>query len=119
MRESRESTSVVEAGLDRRLLERVLEAAAGCPPRDRIRAGLEAAIDIAELDPEAAREALWTLCADRGALERLERCLDAETERATLALGAAIHLARAELASPAPDLRARVPELLRWLEGSW
>jgi hypothetical protein len=40
-------------------------------------------------------------------------------ERATLAIGAAIQIASAELASVAPDLRGRTDELLCWLEGAW
>ncbi len=119
MREGRESTAVIEARVDERLLERVLEAAADGPHGERIGNGLEAAIEFAEIDPEGAREALWTLHGDRATLERLEGCMGAATERATLALGAAIQIARGELASPNPDLRSRLPELLRWLEGDW
>jgi hypothetical protein len=36
-----------------------------------------------------------------------------------MALGGAIQLASAELASANPDLGSRVPELMRWLEGAW
>jgi hypothetical protein len=119
MTEGRESTLVADGRLGERLLERVLEAAAQGPPKERIRNGLEAAIELVELDPEAARRELWALRSDRATLERLERCLGGRPERATLALGAAIQLGRSELASPEPDLRSRVPELLRWLEGDW
>jgi predicted exporter len=119
MTESRELTLVVDGRLDERLVERAFEAAAEGPRGARIRNGLEAAIDAAETDPDGAREALWTLRRDRVTLERLERCLDGDPERATLALGAAIQLAHAELASRDPDLRSRMPELLRWLEGDW
>jgi hypothetical protein len=119
MAESRELTLVVAGRLDERLVERALEAAAESPPEERVRNGLDAMIDIVELDPDEAREALWTLQGERGALERLESCLDLGGRKATLALGAAIQLARAELSSPDPDLRSRTPELLRWLEGSW
>jgi hypothetical protein len=52
-------------------------------------------------------------------MERLEAHLSLSTKRAILALGAAIQLADAELASPDPDLRSRAPELLYWLEGAW
>lgn len=119
MTESRELTLVADGGLDERLVERALEAAAEGAREERVRNGLDAMIDIAELDPDEAREALWTLQGERVALERLESCLDLGGRRATLALGAAIHLARAELSSPEPDLRSRAPELLRWLEGNW
>lgn len=119
MREDRGVTLVVDGRLDERLVERAFAAAAEGPRRERIRNGLAAAIDAAEIDPEGAREALWTLRCDRPTLERLERCLDGNAERATFALGAAIQLAHAELSSSAPDLRSRMPELLSWLEGDW
>jgi hypothetical protein len=119
MREGRESAPVIEARLNESLRERAIEAALEGPRRDRIRNGLEGVIDAAEANPDAARAAVWALARDRATLERLERCLDTDTKRATLALGAAMQIARAELASPAPDLRSRMPELLRWLEGDW
>jgi len=119
MVESRESAAVVEVRLDEQLVERVLEAAGEGSRGERIRDGVEAVVEIAEVDPEAVAEALWSLRRDRATLERLEACLEGSAGRATLALGAAIQLARAELASPAPDLHSRVPELLRWLEGGW
>jgi hypothetical protein len=52
-------------------------------------------------------------------LARLEQCLDVSAERATFALGAALQLALAELALAEPDLRARMPEMERWLKGGW
>lgn len=119
MREGRESAPVIEARLDESLVRRVVEAAGDGPRRDRVRNGLEWMVDAAQADPEAARGAVWALARDRITLERLERCLGTDTKRATLALGAAMQIARAELASPAPDLRSRMPELLRWLEGDW
>lgn len=76
-------------------------------------------VEIAERDPNATRDALWALRGDTGALEDLEHGLSLSPSRATLALGGAIQLASTELASPEPDLRGRVPELMRWLEGSW
>jgi hypothetical protein len=36
-----------------------------------------------------------------------------------MALGGAIQLASTELASASPDLGSRMPELMRWLEGTW
>jgi hypothetical protein len=119
MAESREIGSVVEGRLDERLVERALEAASGGSEGERVRSGVETMVEIAEADPAAALEALWRLRYDRAALERLEACLGVSPERATLAVGAAIQLARAELASPAPNLRSRIPELMRWLEGDW
>lgn len=119
MTESRELTLVVDGRLDERMVERALEAAAEGSQAERIRNGLEAVFEIVELYPEEAREALWRLKAEWTALERLESCLAMDRWQATMALGAAIQVARTELASPAPDLRARLPELLRWLEGDW
>jgi hypothetical protein len=54
-----------------------------------------------------------------GALEGLEQRLPLSAPKATLALGSAIQLASTELASPQPNLRSRMPELMRWLEGDW
>jgi hypothetical protein len=119
MGEGREVALVVDGRLDEELVERAFGAAAEGPRRERIRNGLEAVIDAAETDPDGALTALWTLRRDRAALERIERCLGGNPERATLAVGAAIQLASAELSSPAPHLRSLVPELLRWLEGDW
>jgi hypothetical protein len=80
-----------------------------------VQAGIEAAIALAELDPAAARAALFRLLADWDTLERLEEHVGGEPTKATLRVGAAIQFARAELASPAPELRRRLPELLDWL----
>ena len=119
MTEGRGVTGVVDGRLDERLVERTLEAAvrgtAGGPgPRGgrdhRRHRGAR---------PDRNRAALWSLRANRDAVERLEASLGMSPVRATLALGAAIELARTELATPEPDLRSRMPELLRWLEGEW
>ena len=119
MTEGRAVTAVVDGRLDERLVERALEAAADAPPEDRIREAVTTVVDVSELDPEGTRAALWTLRTNREAVARLEASLDMSPARATLALGAAIQLARIELAAPEPDLRGRIPELLRWLEGEW
>jgi len=119
MTEGRELAAVVDGRLDERMVERALEAAAAGPPAERIRNAVETAIEIAEANPEEAREALSALRGDPAALRRLEAGLDLAPERATLAVGAVIQLAVAELAAPAPDLRGRTEELLRWLEGDW
>ena len=76
---------------------------------------LESLVELSETDPGAARQALWRLQADWPALERLEREVGGEPEQAAMRVGAAIHLARAELASPAPHLRQRLPELRQLL----
>jgi len=119
MTEGRAASAVVDGRLDERMVERALEAAADAPVEDRVRDAVETVIDISEIDPEGTRAALWSLRGNRGALERLEACLGMRAESATLALGAAIQLAGAELASSEPDLRSRVPELLCWLAGGW
>ena len=119
MSESTETALAVESRVDGGLVEWALAAAAEAPRGERVRAGLEAAVAFAESDPEAARAALWALRGNHAALTRLEACLGGGAERATLGLGAAIQLAGAELASPAPDLHRRIPELRRWLEGGW
>jgi hypothetical protein len=119
MTEGRAVSVVVEGRLDERLVERALEAAAFAPDGEQIRDAVETVVDISELDPEGTREALWSLRGDPDTLERLERCLPMTSERATLALGAAIQICSAELSSSDADLRERMPELLRWLEGAW
>lgn len=119
MTEGRGLTAVMESRVDDRLVERMLESAAAGPPAERIRDAVETAIDIAESDPAGAREALWSLRGDCVSLQRLEAGLQMSPERATLAIGAAIQIASAELGSVAPDLRGRTDELLRWLEGAW
>jgi hypothetical protein len=105
--------------LDERLVERAFESAAAGPPAERVRNAVKAVVDIAESEPGAAHDALCALRGDPATLQRLEAGLEMTPERATLALGAAIQLAVAELASPAPNLRSRSEELLCWLEGGW
>ena len=112
MTEGRAVSAVIDGRLDERLVERALEAAAFAPEGERMRDAVETVIDIAELDPGGTREALWALRGNRAALERLEACLEMSPERATL-------ICSAELCSAEPDLRGRMPELLRWLEGAW
>lgn len=119
MTEGRAVSAVIDGRLDERMVERALEAAADAPPALQVRDAVAKAIDVAEADPAGAREALWSLRGDRVTMERLEAHLSLDTKRAILALGAAIQLADAELASPDPDLRSRAPELLCWLEGAW
>ncbi|HEY2335334.1 MAG TPA: hypothetical protein VGH58_10050 [Solirubrobacterales bacterium] len=119
MREGRELAAVLDGRLDERLVERVLEACAEAPEGDEVRDAVERVVEISEIDPESTREALWVLRGDVGALEGLENGLGLNPRRATFALGGAIQLASTELASIDPDLRSRMPELMRWLGGTW
>jgi hypothetical protein len=114
--ESRETLLVVHDPRYPDAVARALEAAEHSP--EPLKAGVEAVIAMAELDPEGTRAALWRLQADWRTLKRLEEHVGGEPTQATLRIGAAIHLARAELASPAPQLRRRLPELMDWLGGA-
>jgi hypothetical protein len=86
--------------------------AAASATADPLRTSLEAMVELSEEDAEAARQALWRLQADWPTLEQLERQIGGDPVRAALRVGAAIQLARAELASPTPHLRERMPELM-------
>jgi hypothetical protein len=119
MSEGTKTVSPIEGRLDEQIARRAIDAAREAAPEDRVRAGLEALIEIAESDPAAARSALQELRSDHLRLSRLEGWLGGDPDRITFGLGAAIQLADAELASPNPDLVDLLPELLRWLEGDW
>lgn len=119
MREGTKTVPLVEGRLDELVVERATAAAQAAPPEDRVRAGLEVAIEMAETDPAAARSALRELRADHLRLGKLEAWLAGDPDRTTFGLGAAIQLADTELAEPEPDLEELAPELLRWLEGEW
>jgi hypothetical protein len=119
MREGTKSALLVEGRLDEEIVELAMSAAEEAPLGDRVKTGLGAVVAFAETDPAAARSGLSDLRANHAVLARLEACLGDRAERATFALGAAIQLALAELDSPRPDLRRRLPELERWLEGEW
>jgi hypothetical protein len=120
VREGTRTAPLAEGRLDEGIVKRAIAAAKGAPPGKRVRTGLEAVIAFAETDPATARAALSKLRSDHVSLARLEACLlSGAGERATLALGGAIQVALTELTSPAPDLRSRIPELERWLEGGW
>lgn len=84
---------------------------------ESVRLCLEVVVTMAEADPDGARAVLWRLQGDRRTLERLQELLGATPTRATLRLGAVIHLLRAELAQPDPNLRKLLPEILAWLDG--
>jgi hypothetical protein len=105
--------------LDEEIVERAISAAQEAALDERVIAGLEAVVDIAETDPAATRSALFRLRGDPAMLTRLEGCLDGSEERATFALGAVLQLALTELASPDPDLRGCIAEMERWLKGDW
>jgi hypothetical protein len=117
--EGRELAAVLDGGLDDRLVGEMVDAATGAPAGDEARDAMMRVVEFAEQDPTATREALWALRGDTGALEGLEHRLPLSPPKATLALGSAIQLASTELASARPDLRGRMPELMRWLEGDW
>jgi hypothetical protein len=82
-----------------------------------VQAAIEAAVEMAEVDPEGARAALWRLQTDWETLNIMEERLGGEPTQAALRIGGAIHLARAELASPAPQLRRLLLELTEWFGG--
>jgi len=82
---------------------------------DPVRGGIEAAIAMAETNPTAARAVLWRLLGDSQAWEMMKEILGGQEIQATLRIGAAIHLALAELTSPAPQLHRLLPELMEWL----
>lgn len=119
MREGTRTVLAKEGRIDEEIVKRAEAAVEEAPPAERVRAGLEAAIEIAETDPTAARSALTELRGDHESLARIEEWLGGEPRRTTFGLGAALQVAAGELASPQPDLRSRVPELLGWLEGDW
>jgi hypothetical protein len=111
--ESRETLLVVSEPSYPNAVARALKAADRSS--EPVKAGVEAVIEMAEEDPEGARAALWGLQTDWRTLRRLEERVGGNPTLATLRIGAAIHLARAELASPTPQLRRRLPELMEWL----
>lgn len=119
MREGTKTALLEEGQLDEGLVKQAIAIAEEAIPEDRVSIGLEALIDVAERDPAAARSALQELRADHRRLGQLEAWLGGDPDRTTFGLGAAIQLADTELASPAPDLEALVPELVRWLKGEW
>lgn len=119
MREGTRTALLDEGQLGEEFVKRAIVAAEEAAPEDRVRAGLEALIDLAETDLAAARSALHEFRTDHLRLSRVEAWLGGDSARATFALGAAIQLAGTELAVPDPDLERLLPKLLRWLEGDW
>ncbi len=118
MYESSETAVLDEGRLDQLFTERVLSAARVAAPQNRLRASVEEVVDLAEESPRAAREALWELQGDHDRLTRIEAFIGGREAQATLGLGAAIQIARSELGSAKPNLRGRLPELLRWLDAN-
>ena len=146
MRESREALAMVEGSCPRSDLIAAVDAAEGTPEplRTSLEAIVELSEEDAGAARQAlwrlqaempARVAVDTRFSDElehvlmaGAdiflmpsqyeptLERLERQVGGQPEQAALRVGAAIHLARAELSSPDPHLRQRLPELLDLLK---
>lgn len=119
MTEGRELAAVLDGQFNDRIGSQAVQVATDVPAGDEVQEAIMRIVEMADHDPGEAREALWALRGDAGALEGLEHGLGLSPSRATLALGGAIQLASTELASAEPDLRGRVPELMRWLEGSW
>jgi hypothetical protein len=119
MREGTRTALLEKGRLDEETVKRVIVATEEAPPEDRVRAGLEALIDLAETDPAAARSALHELRTDHLSLAQIEVWLGGDPVRMTFGLGAAIQLANTELASPDPNLERLTPDLLNWLEGNW
>jgi hypothetical protein len=110
---SREALLIVSDPCYPSAVARVFEAADHSP--DPVQAGLDVLVAMAELNPKGARAALWRLQADWKTLRRLEEHLGGDPTQAALRIGATIHLARAELGSPTPQLRRRLPEMREWL----
>jgi len=117
--EGRELAAVLDGQFNDQIASQAVQVASKAPVEEGVREALMRIVEMADHDPGEARKALWALRGDAGALEGMEHRLGLSPSRATLALGGAIQLASTELASAKPDLRGRVPELMRWLEGSW
>jgi hypothetical protein len=113
MRKTRERLLIVPDDRYEEGWTEVYEAAETAP--DQLQAGVEAIVELAEENPQSAREGLWRLLADWKTRKLLEPYIGGDPDWAALRLGAAIQLARAELASSNPRLRRRLPEIMRWL----
>ncbi|HET6999289.1 MAG TPA: hypothetical protein VFI03_11940 [Solirubrobacterales bacterium] len=113
MGETREALLIVPDTCYPNAVARATEAADHSS--EPVRAALEAAVEMAEVDLEGARIALWRLQTDWETLSVMEERLGGEPTQAALRIGAVIHLARVELSSPTPELRRLLPELMEWL----
>ena len=120
MREGTRTALLVEGHLDEGIVKRAIAAAEEAPPEDRVRAGLEALIELAETDPAAARSALRELRSGSPSAWAGSRPGWAETPTGR-------HSASAPRSSwpmpswppPPRTWSGSAPELLRWLEGDW
>ena len=74
-----------------------------------VRAGVEAVVAMAELDPQGARAALWRLQTDWTTLKRLERASAASRPRRRCGSARRSSSPGPSSASPAPQLRRRLP----------
>jgi hypothetical protein len=111
--ESREALLIVpNAGYPNAVARATAAADSSSEP---VQAAIEAAMAMAEVNLEGARAALWRLQRDWETLALMEERLDGEPVQAVLRIGAAIHLARAGLASPTPQLHRLLPEVMEWL----
>jgi len=117
--EGRELAAVLDGQFNDQIVNRAVQVATDAPAEDGVQEAFMKIVEMADRDPGGARRALWALRGDAGALEGMEHGLGLSPSKATLALGGAIQLASTELASAKPNLRDRMPELMRWLEGSW
>ena len=113
MEKSREALLIVSDRCYPDALARIFDQAGRSD--EPVRTCVEALVRMAELNPKGARAALWRLQRDWQTLKRLERGLGGDPTQAALRIGATIHLARAELGSPEPQLRQRLPEMMEWL----
>lgn len=113
MGQAAEAMAVVVDACYTNSVTRAFEAAADST--DPVKSGVEAAVAMAETNPAAACAVLWRLQGDWEAWEMMEDILGGQPAQATMRIGAAIQMARAELMSPAPQLRRRLPELMDWL----
>ncbi|HEV7482325.1 MAG TPA: hypothetical protein VGO13_04430 [Solirubrobacterales bacterium] len=114
MRKSREALLIVSDACYPNAVARATAAADSSS--EPVLAAVEAVVTMAEVDPEGTRMGLWRLQTDWETLALMEERLGGEPTQAALKIGAAIQLARAELASPSPQLRQRlIPEMMEWL----
>lgn len=119
MGKSTKTVLLAEEPLDEEFVRRALAAVEEAPSEERVRAGLQAMIEVAAIDIVGARSTLAELRADHERLSQLEAWLGGDPARATFALGAAIKVADTELGTGLPDLDSAAAEMLRWLEGDW
>jgi hypothetical protein len=113
MGQAAEAMAAVVEGCYTSAVSRAFEAADSSS--DPVRSGVEAAVAMAEINPVGARAVLWRLQGDARAWEMMEEILGGKRTQAAMRIGAALQIARAELMSPTPQLKGRLPELMEWL----